>query len=85
MGDFSRVLPTSPRGDHAGKLIESAVDCFYKIIFYWFTGAMNNKFLTNQNARSISVISEWKALHKKYVLRHKTTSHLLSLIILKRN
>lgn len=77
MGDFSRVLPTSPRGDHAGKLIESAVDCFYKIIFYWFTGAMNDKFLTNQNARSISVISEWKALHKKYVLRQNYITFII--------
>ena len=52
-------------GSHAGKPIESVVYCFYKItlskteivsVFYEFTGTINHRFLSNQNARSILVI-----------------------------
>ena len=62
---FSSVLPTSQVGYHAGKPIESVVYCFYKItsdkmenvsVFYEFTGSINNRFLTNQNERTILVI-----------------------------
>ena len=47
---------------HAGKLIESVVYCFYKItfkcvsVFYEFTGTINHRFLTNQDARTTLVI-----------------------------
>lgn len=47
MGDFFCVFLIFFRGDYVGKLIESVVDCFYKIIFYWFIGVMNDKFLIN--------------------------------------
>lgn len=47
MGDFFCVYLIFFRGDYVGKLIESVVDCFYKIIFYWFIGVMNDKFLIN--------------------------------------
>ena len=52
------VLPTSRVGYHARKLIESVVYCFFKItlVFYEFTGTINHRFLTNQNARTILVI-----------------------------
>ena len=46
-------------GYHAGKAIEGVVYCFYKItlknvlVFYEFTGTVNYRFLTNQNARTI--------------------------------
>ena len=59
---FSSVLPTSQVGYHAGKAIESGVYCFYKItlkhasVFYEFTGTINLRFLTNQNARTILAI-----------------------------
>ena len=50
-------------GYHAGKAIESrGVYCFYKMtlrhvsVFYEFTGPINLRFLTNQNARSILAI-----------------------------
>ena len=52
-------------GYHAGKPIESVVYCFYKItlsktenvsVFYKFTGTINYRFLTNQNARTIYYI-----------------------------
>ena len=62
---FSRVLPTSRVGYHAGNPIESEVYCYYKItlsktenvsVLYEFTGTINHKFSTNQNARTILVI-----------------------------
>ena len=62
---FSSVLPTSQVGYQAGKPIESVVYCFYKItlskmenvsVFCEFTGTINHRFLTNQNARTILVI-----------------------------
>ena len=59
---ISSVLPTSQVGYHAGKPIESVVYCFYKItlkhvsVFYEFTGTINHRFLTNQNARTMLVI-----------------------------
>ena len=37
-------------GYHAGKPIESVVNCFYKI-----TGTIKHRFLTNRNARTILV------------------------------
>ena len=52
-------------GGQAGKPIESVVYCFYTItlsktenvsVFYEFTGTINHRFLTNQNARTILVI-----------------------------
>ena len=44
-------------GYHAGKPIESVVYCFYKItLSFEFTGTLNYRFLTNQNARTILVI-----------------------------
>ena len=51
-------------GYYAGKPIKSVVFCFYKItlnvsIFYVFTGdftgTINDRFLTNQSARSVLV------------------------------
>ena len=59
---ISSVLPTSQVGYHAGKPIETVVYCFYKItlkqvsVFYEFTGTINHRFLTNQNARTMLVI-----------------------------
>ena len=56
---FRAVLPTSGVGyPDAGRPIESVVHCFYKItlVFYGFTGTINRRFLTNQNARPILVI-----------------------------
>ena len=59
------VRPTSQVRYHTGKPIESVVYCFYKItisktenvsVFYEFTGTINHRFLTNQNARTILVI-----------------------------
>ena len=52
--------PKSQVGYHAGKPIENLIYCFYKItlsktesvsVFYEFTGTINHKFLTKQNAR----------------------------------
>ena len=60
--NFSSVLSTSQVGYHAGKPIESALCCFYKItlkhvsVFYEFTAAINHRLLTNQDARTILVI-----------------------------
>ena len=62
---FFSVLPSSHVGYHAGKPIESVTYCFYKItlsknenvsVFYEFTGTINHRLLTNQNARTILVI-----------------------------
>ena len=52
---FSSVLPTFQVGYHAGKPLETVVYCFYKITlsFYEFTGTINHRFLTNQNAQTI--------------------------------
>ena len=55
---FYRVLPTSRVAYHSVKPIESVVYCFYKITtskrsFHEFTGTINHRFLTNQNARTI--------------------------------
>ena len=56
--EHESILPTSKVGYHAGKLIESVVYCFYKIslVLYEFTGTINHRFLTNQNAPTILVI-----------------------------
>ena len=56
--EHESILPTSKVGYHASKPIESVVCCFYKItlVFYEFTGTINHRFLTNQNARTILVI-----------------------------
>ena len=51
---------------HTGKPIESVVYCFYKItlkhvsVFFEFTGTINLRFLTSQNARTILVILYYK-------------------------
>ena len=56
---FLSVLTTSQEGYHAGKPIESVVNCFYKItlsktenvsVFYEFTGTINHVF--NQSERA---------------------------------
>ena len=57
---FSSVLSTSRMGYHACKPTESVVYCFYKITLskstVEFTGTINHRFLTNQNAHTILVI-----------------------------
>ena len=62
---FSRVLSTSRVGYHAGNPIESEVYCYYEItlsktenvsVLYEFTGTINHRFSTNQNARTILLI-----------------------------
>ena len=59
---FSSVLSTSQVSYQAGKPIESVVYCFYKItlVFYEFTGTINHRFSTNQNARTFSVKFNYK-------------------------
>ena len=58
---FYKLFEYSPNirmGYHAGKPIESVVSCFYKnvSVFYEFTGTINDRFLTNQNGRTILLI-----------------------------
>lgn len=50
-----------PRLYFTAKPIENLVYCFYKTkpvasIFYEFTGTINHRFLTSQNAQSIQVV-----------------------------
>ena len=75
---FLSVLPTSQVGYQAGKPIESVVYCFYKItlgkmenvsVFPEFTGTINHRFLTNQNACTILVILK-NALYNYHLKRH---------------
>ena len=59
---FLLLYQRSNVGYYTGKPIECAVYCFYEMNFYEFTGAINYRLLTNQGARSISVIL-WMNLH----------------------
>ena len=60
-------------GYHAGKPIESVVYCFYKItfyktkkkVFYKFTGTINRRFLTNQNAYYLRYFIKNNRLQRK--------------------
>ena len=69
---FSRVLPTSRVGYHAGKRIESVVYYFYKMtlsktenvsVSYKFTSTINHRFLTNQNARTMWCECKYHIIH----------------------
>ena len=55
-------------GYHTSKPIKSVVYCFkitlkHVSVFYEFTGTINHRFLTNQNAHTILV--SYKLLYKK--------------------